>query len=246
MTRQRSLADRRMALKSASLATANRGAGREGSARARRAGESDLNTGLRLGGGVEVVKGAMEVPLGAGLEIDRDGKVASTGLRGVAIIKTAYGSNLTTPVGDPIVYVALPLSDPLSSYNPRGISIDTITHRIGLDTGGVYVVEAALTFYWAQGVGVTHPSGLMKVELTLAGSSAVDIYQAPSLNLEGFGPGGGVTSRAWPSASGVMTSVVNLLGSPVSGSVRVMVGATAHDGGLITVRHGNIKIERIG
>ena len=240
MTRQRSLADRRMALKSASLATANRGAGREGSARARRAGESDLNTGLRLGGGVEVVKGAMEVPLGAGLKIDRDGKVASTGLRGVAIIKTAYGSNLTTPVGDPIVYVALPLSDPLSSYNPRGIRIDTTTDTIELDIGGVYVVEAALTFYWDQHTGNDGPSGFMKVELTLAGSSAVDIYQAPSLKLEGDG------SRAWPSASGVMTSVVNLLGLPVSGSVRVMVGASKHDGNDITVRHGNIKIERIG
>ena len=76
MTRQRSLADRRMALKSASLATANRGAGREGSARARRAGESDLNTGLRLGGGVEVVDGRISIVLGAGLKIDASGRVA--------------------------------------------------------------------------------------------------------------------------------------------------------------------------
>ena len=237
MTRQKTKAERAMALRLAAVDTATRGAGAEGSARARRAGGSDLSSGLRLGDGIDVVDGKMQVPLGEGLKIDRDGKVASTvstGLRGVAIIKTAHGSDLTAS------YVALPLSDPLSSYNPRGISIDTITHRIGLDTGGVYVVEAALTFYWDQHTGNDGPSGFMKVELTLAGSSAVDIYQAPSLKLEGDG------SRAWPSASGVMTSVVNLLGSPVSGSVRVMVGATAHDGGLITVRHGNIKIERIG
>tara|TARA_R110000824_G_scaffold53364_5_gene147825 strand:+ start:103 stop:675 length:573 start_codon:yes stop_codon:yes gene_type:complete len=190
---------------------------------------------LRIGDGVEIKDGRFKVPLGEGLEIDRRGQVSSTGLRGLAIIKTAYASNLENDV-----YVPLPLSDPLSSYNPRGIRIDTATDTIELDTGGVYVVEAALTFYWDQDTGDAGPSGFMKVELTLAGGTAVDIYQSPPLKLEGDG------ERAWPSASGVMTSVVNLLGSPVSGSVRVMVSASTHDGNAITVRHGNIKIERIG
>ena len=232
---QRSRAEMEANLRSPGPAGAHRSGAGDSDPRSRRAGSAEVNSGLRIGDGVEIKDGRFKVPLGEGLEIDRRGQVSSTGLRGLAIIKTAYGSNL-----DDSVYVPLPISDPLSSYNPRGIRIDTTTDTIELDTGGVYVIEAALTFLWDQNNSNDGPAGLMKVELTLAGGSAVDVYPQVSLKLEGSG------EATQPSTAGVITSVVNLLGSPVSGSVRVMVGATEHDGGSITVRHANIKIERIG
>ena len=76
MTQQKTKGERAMALKLASVDRASRGAGSEGTARARRAAESDINTGLRLGPGLEVVNGKISIVLGAGLKIDASGRVA--------------------------------------------------------------------------------------------------------------------------------------------------------------------------
>jgi hypothetical protein len=76
MTKQKTRGERALVLKLAAASRSSRGAGSEGTARARRSSESDMSIGLRLGDGLEVVDGKISIVLGAGLKIDASGRVA--------------------------------------------------------------------------------------------------------------------------------------------------------------------------
>lgn len=224
-----------MALKVSPLATASRGAGREGSARARRAGESDLNTGLRLGDGVEVVSGEMKVPLGSGLEIDRSGNVSSTAIHGIVVIKAAEMALTET-------YAPLVLSAPLYAVNSAGITVDTDDHQIYFASGGLYLCEVGISMVWDQGVSVGGPSSRVYIDKTDTGASpsTVVIYPVVSLKHEGDG------QRSWPGRGAVLTSVIDLRSESAGCFIRVMVSKSNTDGVAMYASHTNIKIERIG
>ena len=136
MSRQKTKAERAMALRLAAVDTATRGAGAKGSARARRAGESDLSSGLRLGDGIDVVDGKMSVPTGVGIEVDRIGRMGLTAGVNMSLFRTALRDLTTSQVVET-------LADPVSSVGTGSIAVDIPNKWITLEAGGVYSIDGA-------------------------------------------------------------------------------------------------------
>lgn len=226
-----------MALRIASLATATRGAGREGSARARRAGESDLNTGLRLGGGIEVVDGAMEVPLGEGLKVERDGRIGLSLSREITV---AHIPRFTLPVA----YAVFPLSSATSqSFGSGRISVDADNDWFRLEFGAVYLLESSVFLYRNQADTGTPENARVKVQRVddLLAESPVytDVLETPSVQLKS-------SNQADPGVTLGIRAIMDLRGSSASAAFVFAGKSSVANGDPEYAEWTSVKIERIG
>ena len=237
MTRQKTKAERAMALRLAAVDTATRGAGAEGSARARRAGGSDLSSGLRLGDGIDVVDGKMQVPLGEGLSLDRDGRI---GLSAARDIMVAHIPRFTLPVA----YAVFPLSSATSqSFGGGRILIDTDNHWFALEPGAVYLLESSVFLYRNQANTGAPENARVKVQrvddLLAASPLYTDAMEAPTVQLKS-------ANQADPGVTVGIRAIMDLRGSPAPAAF-VFAGKSSNDNGDPEYAEWtSVKIERIG
>lgn len=237
MTHQTSYAERALALKRQALASSGRGGAGADPARARRAGSADLNTRMRIGEGLDVDSGKMKVPIGAGLEIDRRGQIASSA--GLEVVIARASSRTISTIAN--TYRAIDLSSVASSIGSGTISVDATNEWVRLEPGRAYLISAFVVISRTDSRSNVAHTVFAKIDrLDSLGDVAPphsDLYAESSFAIKAAEP----ISMTIP-----MFGIVDLRSDSEAAAIQVMGKVDT----LLTVNtpviEGNIKIERIG